>query len=383
MTEKKLKNEVQAGINNEAIAFQIESEFDVLPKTTATEMMRGYADGYLTGARKGEDVWQDSLFFAGTSLAHAKAHAGLLAAAIDIDGQGWYIENQEGWEKQGFARLAVPAYVEGFRRAKSEVPEAIQAIIRSLYPAWFIEKFDELAFSDKRLRFLLEPKPLVIPFDHYTNSRAFIGGEVHYPVGYERRVFKYMKGWYFPPTMWYSDRPENDFEGYARTKAKGGSMTVEEAVQETGKHEASHLLAIDPAIKLAMRGSEHSWLSEGIAQFYGDNESTRANRISDISRLTDIREIADTDSKPINYGASLLLVMGLARRMGGSFDEIPKGMEGVVKKVAEKAKLAVERKTDKVESPLELLYLIDPTLRKPQEREELVEIMEELRKRHS
>ena len=129
-----------------------------------------------------------------------------------------------------------------------------------------------------------------MPFDHFTENRAFIGSEVGYPRSYERRVFGYMKGWDFSPTMWYSNRSENDFDVYAQSKAQDGGLTMEEAVRETGSHEAAHILVIDPIVKLAMRGNEHSWLTEAMAQFYGDTPITKARRIED-ARLVLILEV--------------------------------------------------------------------------------------------
>lgn len=382
MTESVTRSELDKQIGNEAIANQIEQGFGSLSDSTATQMMCGYAEGYLNGARSGYEVWQDSLFFAGVSLAHARLYSDNLREGVDINGNGWFVSTPENWDKQDFAELAIPAYTSGFREASHIVPRPIQSAVRSVYPVWFTQKFNGLGYSPEKIDLLLNPKPAVLPFDHYSQSRGFIGGTVHYPASYERRVFRYMKGWGFPPTMWYSNRPENDFEGYVRGKAGSNGVSVEEAVKETGRHEATHLLAIDPLIKLAMIGNEHCWLSEGVAQYFGDSKESQSTCIKGVGNK-DVVEIADTAGKPIDYGASLLLTMSIAAKLSGSVRDIPAGMEKVVKRLTDRARLVSEGQAGRVNSPLELMYLLDPSLDKLINEEELVGIMHDVQKEHS
>lgn len=375
------KLRLDESVDNEKIASQIEQEFDELPQSTATQLMHAYAESYFRMARSGEEKWQDVLFFAGVGLAHAKLHSGALEGSLSINGMGWVVSTPENWDKRGFAWLAIPAYVEGFREARNIVPDSIQSVVRDIYPAWFPHYFNGLDYSSDKLEFLLDPKPAMLPFDHYS-QRNFIGGIVHYPPSYERKVFSYMRAWSFPPTMWYSNRPENDFESYVQEVAETNGMSVREVVKETGRHEGTHLLAIDPLISEAMIGSIHCWLSEGIAQYLGNCLSIQAARVREIREINGIIDIADNTNKPVNYGATLLLTMSIAAKLGGSIDNIPEGIEKIIHQVAERARLVAGGKAEKLDSPLELMYWLDPSLREPENEANLIAIMNRIREKY-
>jgi hypothetical protein len=362
--------------NSEAIASQLDEGFSVLPHTVATAVMKGYAEGYLHEARNGGIEWKDAIFDAGVSLGHARVHAGLLDTAVEI-GKGWYISNNEGWIREEFAELAIPAYIRGFNRAKQNVPQSLQEIIRQIYPIWFKEKF-KLEYSDENIAFVLNPRPIVMPFDHFTTARDFVGGVVHFPAGLQRRVWGYMKAWAFPPTMWYSARTENDFENFVEARASSEGMTIEELVEETGCHEGTHTVAIDPAVKLAVSGEEHSWLTEGVAQYFGDR--TNKSKLERMMKIPSVLEIADTAGKPVSYDGGLLLTMALATKLSGSSERISEGMIQIVKRIADRGVSVSIGHETKLSSPLELLYLIDPSLRDEEERVRISKLMETVRK---
>lgn len=369
-------------INNEKIARKIESEFDKLPNSISTKILYGFAEGCLDRARKREEEWKDSLFFAGVSLVHAKLHAGILSNAIELNDCGWYVPSVQKWGKRSFAQIAIPSYIEGFKQANLTIPKSIQQIVMDIYPKWFALKFNNLKYSPGMREFILNPKPAVLPFDHFSENRKFIGDAVHYPAFYVRRVFNYMKGWDFPPTMWYSNRFENDFEYGVLNKTKMTGITPEEAMRETGKHEATHVLAINPLIKLTMTGSAHCWLSEGVAQYFGDGKKTQISRFAN-TKVKSLKDIVDTEGKPIDYGASLLLTLAIAVKFGGSMKKITSGMVEIVKLLSKKAELISNDQSDKLNSPLELLYFLDPSLHKNKKKKEVINIMSKIRKEYT
>jgi len=375
------KSKPDTPVDNEAIAGQIERELKLFPDSTAQQMMSGYVGGYLGGARSGDEQWNDALFYAGLGMVHAAVNAGKLELAERVDG-GWYVTNSEGWNKRDFAEIAIPAYVCGFDQAKSIVPTSVQETIKSLYPHWFKLRYG-LDYSSEREHFLLNPSPIVAPFDHFTERRSFIGGVFHYPKEYTIPTFSYMKADEYPPTIWYSDRAQNDFEGYVTNKAGNQGITIPQAIEETGSHEAAHLLAIDPAVAIAMRGNKHCWLTEAVPQYYGERAETKSIRLGEVVVPDNITLIADTDGKPVDYGVSLLLTMSIAAKLGGSIRDIPAGMEQVVKKVADRARLVADGQADRVGSPLELMYLLDPSLKEPKNKAEMVDIMRDVQEEHS
>ena len=84
------KSKPDTPVDNEAIAGQIERELKLLPDSTAQQMMSGYVDGYLGGARSGDEQWNDALFYAGLGMVHAAVNAGKLELAERVDG-GWSV----------------------------------------------------------------------------------------------------------------------------------------------------------------------------------------------------------------------------------------------------------------------------------------------------
>jgi len=321
---------------------------------------------------------EDNLFTVGVALAHAKIHAGLIQAD-KIDG-GYYVytglDSDFDERKRVFARLAIPAYSEGFRIVEERVPQEIKEIVKRFYPCWF--KQLGIPFSEQTLEVIQHPCPMVLPFDHYNKDRPFVGGVMRFPAEGQCRFFYNMKGWYLPPTRWVSTDSNNDSEALIAYKIKRG-VDRQTALLELGSHEGAHVFSIDPIIETAKEGSAHCWLTEAFAQFYGDGKETMKERVAQTPKLLIPAEIAFKPDGLVDYGASYLLTLALATKFAGSIDSIPEGMAEILKRLAEYACLVVSHQAEKVKDPLELLYIIDPDLRNESAISEITRIMNEIR----
>ena len=69
----------------------------------------------------------------------------------------------------------------------------------------------------------------------------------------------------------------------------------------------------------------------------------------------------------------------LAAKFAGSIGSVPQGMVEVLKRVAGHAELVKNGQVEKARDPLELLYIIDPDLRRDEAGQELTRIMGEIR----
>lgn len=103
------------------------------------------------------------------------------------------------------------------------------------------------------------------------------------------------------------------------------------------------------------------------------------DRVSQTPEILDPREIAFRPDGSVDYGAGYLLTQALAAKFAGSIERVPQGMVEVLKRVAEHAELVRSGQAEKVKSPLDLLYVIDPSLRADEASREITRIMGELK----
>lgn len=360
-----------------AIGDFITHEFAQLPRTSHTVLFEADAFARIAKAGEGKESWEDALFKSGVSLIHAKVHAGVLVGAEKV-GEGFFIGNPYGWDRKHFAEIAIPATTEGYAVAAKTIPAEVLQQTRILYPLW-LKHFYGMGYSEECLSLILRPNPIVMPFDHYTKARAFIGDTIQYPASFERVTFSYMKQWEYPATIWYSDRSENDFEGYVREQAKLLGVSVKQFIGEMCCHEGVHVLITNPALDLILSPelSSHCWLGEGIAIYYGE-EAGKKSKINSIDVIPPVLVTADNADKSVDYGNSLLLTMAVALRLAGSSNKIDEGMKLIVARLSQRAMEVVEGKSQPITNHSQLLNVISPDLTSENAEIELKPIMEEI-----
>lgn len=358
----------------------IREEFDSLPKeSSATRILRLQSEKYISEIEAGDLDPQDGCFQISMLLGYAKIYNQRVSNITQLGSNGFYLEDNYGWDKKKEAEEIIHGYEEGQRRFENNLPVDLRIFGIGPITLYFKKNLgSNVSTITEDVDFVLRGPIAVVPFDHFTSERDFVGKVCHYPSNFDRSAFKYVKAMGFPPLVFYSDRPENDFYSYAyKIKEADGFDSIEQVIATTGGHELAHYRLIDFAIGLIKVGKEHSWLTEAVAQYYGETNwpKTKILKIP-FDYSSDIFEIVKPVNGQINYEKSLLLFLALGAKKaykagliskGDTLDQVvTQGVKHIIYELTKYTLAVVNGQSPKLTTSIDLLYLIDPELRQPE-----------------
>ncbi|MBM3209579.1 hypothetical protein FJZ40_04830 [Candidatus Shapirobacteria bacterium] len=202
---------------------------------------------------------------------------------------------------------------------------------------------------------ILQPRVVIVPWDHQGPNRRFTGELMGLPEGFQHPFLGYIKGRDFPPFRLYG-RENNSSSAYVADKVAAG-IPQERAFQELGISPGVYLKYALPLVSLNMTGNPYCWLSRGLMQYFAEHEITRIQRL----RATREPKVDDT-LRTADYGASLLLTMALAAGKEGSMATVPQGMERIMNMLIDRAWQFTKGRVTRCDSPESLFLAIAPEL---------------------
>lgn len=357
----------------------IRTEFGSLPNSPAKRLLGFDCEKIIHQIESGEKSPIDGCFFIGVNLGYARILHNVIPGVKQIGiNSGFYLENSSGWDKKNEAEEIVDGYSEGQRQMRQAIPIDIKISGAALTTERFVKDYKSTATTIlEDIDFFTTAPVAFVPFDHFTEKRDFIGEVCHYPANFNRPQFDYMKALSFPPIVFYSNRLQNDYYNYAKETAESLNIkSIATFMKQTSRHETVHREIVNVIVSSIVIGSAHNWLTEAVAQYYGEYEYiTEKIKKIDIKLLKDISEIANPSNNKIEYDQSLLLLLALGAKKAKSeglivendFFEIiiAKGIRRIIFEITEYAMQVEEGKKEKLKNGWELLLLIDPDLKNP------------------